>query len=157
MQRSFGWTIFPEAWSLLGGPWGDQWYNWGSCVSTVMTLERLAGVSYTSLTRAPGATADGVFTVRDFLPEDWARVTVRVPMFADQWVSVLVERIGTNSKRITVSGNPLGALAIQPAIGSRHVTKVQPAGSKMEDSANRVDWLFVGSAAKEASVVVAWS
>ena len=26
MQRTFGWTIFPEAWSLLGGPWGDQWY-----------------------------------------------------------------------------------------------------------------------------------
>jgi hypothetical protein len=25
MQRTFGWTIFPEAWSKLGGPWGDQW------------------------------------------------------------------------------------------------------------------------------------
>ena len=24
MQRTYGFTIFPEAWSKLGGPWGDQ-------------------------------------------------------------------------------------------------------------------------------------
>ena len=157
MQRTYGWTIFPEAWSLLGGPWGDQWYNWGSCVSTVMTLERLAGVTYTSLTRAPGATADGVLTVRDFMPQDWERVQVRVPLGADKWASVLVERVGSKSKRITVTGNPLGALAIQPAIGSRHVTKAVPQGSRMETSADRVDWLFVGPAAQAATVLVEWA
>ena len=27
----------------LGGPWGDQWYNWGSPVAVNLVLERLAG------------------------------------------------------------------------------------------------------------------
>jgi hypothetical protein len=157
MQRTFGWTIFPEAWSLLGGPWGDQWYNWGSCVSTVMTLERLVGVSYSSTDRAPGAAADGILTVRDFLPDDWARADVRVPLGGDVWATVAVERVGAKSKRITVNGNPFGALALQPALGSKHLTKAQPAGSTMEKSAARVDWLFVGAAAKTASVTVEWA
>ena len=90
-------------------------YNWGSCVSTVMTLERLAGVSYSSTERAPGATVDGILTVRDFLPPDWARVDVRVPLGGDTWATVAVERIGdSKAKRVTVSGNPFGALALQP-------------------------------------------
>ena len=178
MQRTFGWTIFPEAWSLLGGPWGDQWYNWvslstavpfclaranvvrcgqGSCVSTVMTLERLAGVSYSSTDRAPGAAANGVLTVRDFLPDEWARVDVRVPLGGGQWAVVAVERVGGKSKRITVSHNPLGALALQPALGSKHLVKAEPTGSKAEASGDRVGWLFVGAAAEAASVTVEWA
>jgi hypothetical protein len=159
MQRTFGWTIFPEAWSLLGGPWGDQWYNWGSCVSTVMTLERLAGVSYSSADRAPGASASGVLTVRDFLPDDWARVDVRVPLGGGKWAVVAVERTGEQSKRITVSGNPFGALKLQPALGSKRLTKAEPAGSTTESSGDvgRVDWLFVGAAARDATVTVEWA
>ena len=91
------------------------------------------------------------------MPQDWARVEVKVPLGADQWVTVTIERIGTNSKRVTVSGNPLGALAIQPAIGSRHVTKAQPPGSTMEDSVDRVDWLFVGPTARAVTVLVEWA
>ena len=157
MQRTYGWTIFPEAWSLLGGPWGDQWYNWGSCVSTVMTLERLAGVSYSAFDRAPGATADGVFTVRDFLPDDWARADVRVPLGDGKWVVVAVERVSAKSKRITVSGNPFGALALQPSLGSKQLVKAEPAQHTVEDSGDRVDWLFVGTAAQGASVTVEWA
>ena len=158
MQRSFGWTIFPEAWSLLGGPWGDQWYNWGSCVSTVMTLERLAGVSYSATERAPGAAAAGVLTVRDFLPADWARADVRVPLGGGNWAVVAVERLGDNAKRITVSGNPLAALALQPALGPKKaLVKAEPPGYKMEKSGERIGWLFVGAAAKAANVAVEWA
>jgi len=28
MQRTYGFTIFPEAWDAAGLPWGDQWYIW---------------------------------------------------------------------------------------------------------------------------------
>jgi hypothetical protein len=158
MQRTYGWTIFPEAWSLLGGPWGDQWYNWGSCVSTVMTLERLAGVSYSSTDRATGATTPGILTVRDFLPADWERANVRVPLGGDRWVVIDIESVGPKSKRITVSGNPLGALALQPSLGSHGtLTKAEPAGSTTEKSGDRVDWLFVGAAAKAATVTVEWA
>ena len=157
MQRSFGFTIFPEAWSLMGGPWGDQWYNWGSCVSTVMTLERLAGVSYSSTDRAPGATGAGVLTIRDFMPDDWERVDVRVPLGGGQWAEVAVERIGDKSKRITVSHNPLGALVLQPALGSKTLVKATPAGHTTEKSGERVSWLFVGTAAMAASVTVEWA
>ena len=196
MQRTFGWTIFPEAWSLLGGPWGDQWYvtlvmlasvlplcslcviasadpapllwcsptlaarryNWGSCISTVMTLERLAGVSYSAVERAPGAATDGVLTVRDFLPDDWARADVRVPLGGGQWAVVAVERVGAKAKRITVSGNPFGALALQPALASgAKLTKAEPLPYTPEPSGDRVDWLFIGDAAAAASVTVEWA
>lgn len=33
MQRTYGWTIFPEAWSSKGGPWGDQWSVCAPCAS----------------------------------------------------------------------------------------------------------------------------
>ena len=183
MQRSFGFTIFPEAWSLLGGPWGDQWYNWGrsrvwqlmslqliiiavthvaccttgSCVATVMTLERLAGVSYSSTDRAAGAAAGGVLTVRDFMPDGWERVDVRLPLGGGQWARVSVERTGEHSKRITVSDNPFGGLALQPALGSKTLTKAEPVGYKTETSGDRVAWLFVGDAATAAAVHVEWA
>ena len=157
MQRSFGFTIFPEAWSLLGGPWGDQWYNWGSCVATVMTLERLVGVTYSSTDRAPGATGAGVLTVRDFMPDGWERADVRVPLGAGQWAVVTLERIGELSKRITVSGNPFGGLALQPALGSKTLKNAEPAGYKTEKLGDRVGWLFVGEAAKAATVHVEWA
>lgn len=157
MQRSFGFTIFPEAWSLVGGPWGDQWYNWGSCIATVMTLERLAGVSYSSADRAPNAAVAGVLTVRDFMPGGWERADVRVPLGGGKWAMVTIERTGENSKRISVSDNPFGGLALEPALGSRTLTRAEPAGYKTEKSGDRVGWLFVGDAAKAATIHVEWA
>jgi len=157
MQRTYGWTTFPEAWSAKGGPWGDQWYNWGSCVSTVMVLERLAGVDYSATERAANATTDGILTVRDFLPPDWEHADVKVPLGAGQWVHILVKRVGTKGKQITVSGNPFGALRLQPALGSRHLVSAVPHGGNTEPSGQRVGWEFVDSAAKAASVTVTWA
>jgi len=157
MQRTYGWTTFPEAWSAKGGPWGDQWYNWGSCVSTVMVLERLAGVDYSVTEQAANATANGILTVRDFLPPDWERADVQVPLGAGQWAQVLVERVHPKAKRITVSGNPFGALRLQPALGSQHLVSAVPHGGITEPSGQRVGWEFVGSAAKAASVIVTWA
>ena len=74
-----------------------------------------------------------------------------------KWAVVAVERIGGKSKRVSVSGNPLGALALQPALGSKHLTHAEPAGSTTEKSGERVAWLFVGAAAQAASVVVEWA
>ena len=105
---------------------------------------------------AKGADDDGVFTVRDFLPDDWERADVRVPLGGDTWVVVAVERIGENSKRITVSGNPLGALVLQPALGSKNLVRGEPAGFSIEGSGDRVDWSFVGKDAAAASVIVQW-
>ena len=51
----------------------------------------------------------------------------------------------------------LGALALQPALGSKRLTQADPAGSVTEASGDRVDWLFVGTAARAASVTVQWA
>ena len=157
MQRTYGWTTIPEAWSAKGGPWGDQRYHWGSCVSTVMVLERLAGVDYSATERAANATAHGVLTVRDFLPPDWERVDVEVPLGGGHWAQVSVRRVWKKAKRITVSGNPFGALRLQPALGSKHLVSAVPHGGITEPSGERVGWEFVGPAAKEASVTVTWA
>ena len=76
-----------------------------------------------------------------------------------KWAVVAVERTGEQSKRITVSGNPFGALKLQPALGSKRLTKAEPAGSTTESSGDvgRVDWLFVGAAARDATVTVEWA
>ena len=122
-----------------------------------MTLERLAGVRYSAVDRAPGATADGILTVRDFMPDDWARADVRVPLGGGKGAVVAIERVSATSKRITVSGNPLGALALQPSLGSKKLVKAEPEGSTTEATGERVDWLFVGAAAETASVTVQWA
>jgi hypothetical protein len=157
MQRTYGFTIFPEAWSVLGGPWGDQWYNWGSCASINLVLDRLCGVDYTATERAPGAAADGILTIRDSLPEDWARAAVVIPMANGIRVNITVARLNATAKRITVHNNPLGALRLEPWIGKmRKVLSVSPPGAIAEKAGNRLDWLFVGADAKQQSVVVVW-
>lgn len=158
MQRTYGWTIFPEAWSVRGGPWGDQWYNWGSCASVSLVLERLCGVDYTAVDRAPNATSDGILTVRDALPDDWAEATVGVPMAAGTMVTVTLERVNATAKMISVKGNPLGALRIQPWVGAQHtVLSASPLGwAKELPAGNRLGWTFVGEAAQNATVIVVW-
>jgi hypothetical protein len=123
-----------------------------------MVLERLVGIDFSIVDRAIGATADGILTIRDFLPADWERADVKIPFKGGQWAVVAIERVNATSKRITVSGNPLGALALQPALGSKKtLVSAQPKGWTKEASGERVDWLFVDDAAKEASVVVEWA
>ena len=105
----------------------------------------------------PGATADGVLTIRDALPEDWASAEVSIPMAGGVFVDITITRLSATSKRITVTNNPLGALAIQPWIGRQHKVKsATPAGSTLEAAGNRLDWLFVGNDAKAQTVTVAW-
>jgi hypothetical protein len=58
---------------------------------------------------------------------------------------------------VSVSGNPLGALALQPALGSGHLVAAQPPGFTTERSGERLGWLFVGAAARAASVTVEWA
>ena len=157
MQRSFGFTIFPEAWSALGGPWGDQWYNWGSCASINLVLDRLCGVDYTAVERASGATLDGILTIRDALPADWKNAAVVVPMANGVNVEITITRVNATAKQIVVKNNPLGALAIEPWVGKdRTVVSATPAGSMAEAAGNRIDWLFVGSEAKAQTVLVVW-
>ena len=157
MQRSYGFTIFPEAWSAKGGPWGDQWYNWGSCASINLVLDRLCGVDYSTAERATGATSDGILTIRDALPEDWAKAEVSIPMAGGVNVEITITRLSATSKKITVVNNPLGALAIQPWIGKQYnVTSAIPSGSILEAAGNRLDWLFVGNDAKAQTVIVVW-
>lgn len=118
-----------------------------------LVLERLAGIDYTVTERATGSKVDGVFTVRDFLPSNWDRAAVAIPYLG---TTVLIERIGPKSKRIIVTGNPLGALRVQPSLdGGRFVSAI-PDGYVVSKSGNRVEWCFVGEMASSVTATVVW-
>ena len=98
-----------------------------------------------------------MLTVRDALPSDWERADVAVPLAGGALVSVTLERVNATAKRVTVRGNPLGALALQPWVGAeRKLVAATPSGWTAEPSGNRVDWLFVDAKARDASVIVVW-
>lgn len=163
MQRQFGFTIFPEAWDAAGLGWGDQWYNWGSVISTLLPLENIAGVTYSLVERAPNASADVVLTICDYMPMDSPNlnaVNVSVPIKLrgstdPTWVDVRVY-ISGRTKYVEVTNNPLGALRVQPWLGGRLFQGAAPKPFMQETPRGHVGWEFTGESARTQSVKVWW-
>lgn len=179
MQRDYGFTIFPEAWDSTGKPWGDQWYNWGSFVATLLPLERLAGVTFSASTKVTGADKLGVLTVCDNMPKTWGRASVRVPISSNmvemlridsnglgvteakgtattQWIEIEVLRLNATAKQITVLNNPFGALNLQPWAEGNDVKASSPAGGSKNSPPGHVGWQFLGAAAASKTVTITW-
>jgi len=179
MQRDYGFTIFPEAWDSTGKPWGDQWYNWGSFVATLLPLERLAGVTFSASTKVTGADKLGVLTVCDNMPKTWGRASVRVPVSSNmvemlridsnglgvteakgtattQWIEIEVLRLNATAKQITVLNNPFGALNLQPWAEGNDVKASSPAGGSKNSPPGHVGWQFLGAAAASKTVTITW-
>jgi hypothetical protein len=150
MQRQYGFTVYPEAWCKDGSFWGDQWYNWGSSLALVLPLQRMLGVDYTVL-------GGGTLTVRDTLPTTWASASAQVPIGpAVDWATVTVDRVNATAKRVTVRGNPLGALQVQPWLEGGTFVAAEPAGHTLDAAHGRVNWEFSGPAAAGAVVTLVW-
>lgn len=155
MYTTYNFTVFPEAWDVGGRPWGDQWYNWGGTIGALMPLEHLIGVSYSHVTN--------VFTVCDYLPTSWSFAEAQIPVNSTQkgisneivtWVSVRIERLDNNTKRITIQNNPLGSLSIQPWLEGRILLRAVPEGWSTNTTRGHIGWNFTGSAARSATVTV---
>ena len=147
MQRDFGFTVYPEAWDRDGGLWGDQWYNWGSSLAVLLPLQRMIGVDFDVV--------GGVLTVCDYIAPGWSRAQAHVPI-AGEWAEVVVERLNATAKRITVRGNPLKALHLQPWLEGHRLRAAEPAGYAPDAPAGHVGWSFTGAAAADAAVTVSW-
>ncbi len=107
----WGIPIAPEAWDAEPFPWGDQYSNFNAG-KILLFLEGMAGVDY--------SIPESTFTVSDNMPEEWTSMEVRVPIEIDgttHWPQVTYERTDKGNrveKTITVRGNPLKKVLIQP-------------------------------------------
>lgn len=158
MQRTYGFTVFPEAWDAAGLPWGDQWYNWGGVMGTLLPLEGVAGVSYTLVKKTQNASKYGILTVCDNLPGTWTHVNVSVPIrpspeHALVWVGINIQQ-NAQKKTITVSNNPLGTLQVQPWLQGKSLKSAEPSGFQQNWPRGHIGWQFTGDSAKHQSVTV---
>jgi hypothetical protein len=108
----WGIPIAPEAWDIEPGPWGDQYSNFNAG-KILLILEGIAGLNY--------SIPDNSFTMCDTMPDEWNFMKVIVPLKKDgktYWVHVEVKNEdksdGQTEKNISISGNPLMTLNIQP-------------------------------------------
>jgi len=103
--------IAPEAWSKKPAPWGDQYSNFNAG-KILLILKGMAGLDYS----IPKST----LTVCENMPEQWTSMELRVPMKVKGkmlWPTVAYQREQDGDvvrKTISVSGNPLANLKIQP-------------------------------------------
>ena len=163
MQRDFGYTCIRRLgieMAACGRPVGDQWYLWGVPVGVVLPLERLVGVTYSKV--------DSVLTVCDNLPLGWKSATVKVPLGCGSWASVTVERLlkadesetetksAVTEKRITVTGNTMKTLKLQPWMDGKKLKKksATPPGYQPGAPRGHVGWTFEGESAKDAVVTL---
>lgn len=58
--------------------------------------------------------------------------TVEVPLGEGTWALITVERLSTGSKRISVAGNTLSTLLLQPWLEGKQLKSATPAGYKAD-------------------------
>ena len=130
-------------------PWGDQYSNFNAG-KILFILEGMAGLDY--------SIPESTLTVRDNMPEEWSSMEVRVPMKVKgrmRWPIVRYRREkrgDTVRKTISVLGNPLANLRIQPWLEEGTVLSA-PAGYATEGQGrNHIGYSF--AAAPEQSVTI---
>ena len=110
-NMNWGIPIAPEAWSTEPAPWGDQYSNFNAG-KILFFLEGMAGVEY--------SIPESTLTICDNMPEEWESMELRVPMTVEgqtRWPLIKYNRAQEGdvvSKTISVRGNPLDKVRIQP-------------------------------------------
>ncbi|NQT85901.1 hypothetical protein HQ560_04005, partial [bacterium] len=147
MNRDLGYPVAPECWDPDYKPWGSMYYNWDGPI-VLLLLERLAGVRY--------SIPDDTFTVCDHLPVGWPYVEARVPVTVKgttHWVTVRVEREerdGKVKKTVSVRGNPLRLLIIQPWLEERELLS----GPAAPNPRGHVSYAFEDARNKTVSITL---
>jgi hypothetical protein len=132
MVREWGYPVAPEAWNDKFKSWGSRYYNWDIAIVLPM-IEWLAGVDY--------SIPEGTFTVRPHLPPTWDYIETRTPVVIEgrtRWVKSRVERRNAGAgqrQTVTVEGNPLRRLVIEPHTAGCEVLGLEGSGRKVEEEA----------------------
>jgi len=148
-NRHWDIPIAPESWCEKPWPWGDQYSNFNAG-KILFILKGFAGLDYS----IPNST----LTVCDNMPEQWSSMELRVPMKVGgktRWPIVAYRR-ETNGdivqKTITVSGNPLAHLRIQPWLEEGAVLSAPKGYCVKDQGRNHIGYSF--KAAPRTSVTI---
>ena len=143
MNRDFGFPITPEAWDENYDPWGDMYYNWDGAIMLPI-IERLAGIHY--------SVVDDEFIINDHLPKEWDFIETIVPVTqggVTDWITVRIESSesgGVIEKNISVSGNSLQNLRIQPWLEDRDLLAIGDSANFVQELANgHADFSFANT------------
>jgi len=145
----WGIPIAPEAWSKQPAPWGDQYSNFNAG-KVLLILEGMAGLEYS----IPQST----LTLCESMPEQWSSMEVRIPMKVDgrmcrpRVVYQRKEQEGIVRKTISVSGNPLTHLNIQPWLEEGALQSAPPGYTTENQARNHIGYRF--EARPDASVII---
>jgi len=150
-NMNWGIPIAPEAWSKEPAPWGDQYSNFNAG-KILLILEGMAGLEYS----IPQST----LTVRDNMPEQWNWMELRVPMKVGgktRWPRVVYRRRQDGDvvrKTISVSGNPLATLRIEPWLEEGNVLSA-PQGYTVDDQGrNHIGYRFETTERKSVTIEI---
>ena len=148
-NTKWGIPIAPEAWSKKVLPWGDQYSNFNAG-KILLILEGIAGLDYS----IPNST----LTVCDSMPEQWGSMELRVPMTVKgktHWPIVRYKREETGDvvrKTISVTGNPLANLKIQPWLEEGTLAGAPEGYTTKNQGRNHIGYSF--KAAPKTSVTI---
>ena len=141
--------IAPESWSMKPFPWGDQYSNFNAG-KILFILKGMAGLDY--------SIPDSTFTVCDNMPEQWSSMELRVPMKVKgkmRWPIVRYQRETKGDivrKTISVSGNPLANLKLQPWLEEGALLSAPKGYTTKDQGRNHIGYSF--KAAPKASVTI---
>jgi len=149
MVKDFGFPVTPEAWDHNNDPWGDMYYNWDNPIALLL-LEQLAGTNYSFV--------DSTFTVCDHLPQSWDYIEVNIPISIDgstEWTKARIDRTDNGmsiDKTISVSGNKMAKLHIQPWLEDREVISANPVEYLQNFPSGHIGYSFLTTEAKDISI-----
>ena len=149
LVRDYGFPITPECWDENNKPWGSAYYGWDEIIA-LLPVERLAGVDFSLL--------DDGFTVSEHLPESWAFAEVYMPVVKNgktHWTHVKTTRQienGNTKKTISVKGNTLANLSIEPRLEGKSLVSASPEGFQDNQPKGHIRYNFRNT--ENASVAV---
>jgi len=143
----WGIPVAPESYDSGWGIWGDQYSNFNAG-KILLILNGIAGIDF--------SVPNGTFTVADHMPQEWSFMELKVPVTQPgqtDWVDVRIDRSdvgGVIEKTVTVTGNPLSTLEIQPWLEERAL--VSAPGGYASVPTNHIAYAFPGSTSNTVTV-----
>jgi len=148
-NMKWGIPIAPEAWSIEPYPWGDQYSNFNAG-KILLILEGIAGLDY--------SIPQDTLTVCDSMPEEWSSMELRVPITVKgrtHWPIVKYRRQKIDSaiaKTISVTGNPLANLNIQPWLEEGSVLNAPKGYLTKGQGRNHIGYEFRSASDKSVTI-----
>jgi hypothetical protein len=144
----WGIPVAPEARNINFDVHLDAYSNFNAG-KLLLILDGIAGVDY--------SIPDGTFTVSEHMPDEWSYLELKLPVTQPgrtDWVAVRIDRTeGTNgvvNKTVTVTGNPLPTLEIQPWLEEKSLVSA-PAGYTNAPT-NHISYTFSNTTNKTLAI-----